>query len=356
MTGPSFEPRHGAGPAAFDRTRKAHNPDISQGPLRVSVIIPAHNAAPFIAETLRSVLGQSYPADEVIVVDDGSDDGTCDVIRKGFPSEPRVRVLTSTVASGGPSAPRNRGVRVAEGDLIVLLDADDLLARDALHWLVQFFGAAPSAGAAFFNIDLLDETANSNMGPFLAEHESFWRLHRRQVAPWSYLIEDPGAYRQLIETNFVRTAGTGIPRHVFDEVGFFDEGLVNSEDLDLWLRILKRYPLGFIDRPGAYYRVRAGSVSADAWASRDRIRALHKHLATETDPRTKRTISRKLAINHAHLGYELRTRGEFDQAERHYRTSLRYRPTWFALKGLILTRARWTKRQDPASRRSGSRS
>ena len=102
---------------------------MSDNAPRVSVVIPAYNAAAYLRRALHSVLAQTVPAHEIIVVDDGSEDGTADYVERTFPM---VRVLRQP--NGGPGAARNRGVREASGDWIGLWDADDM-------WLPEKLGS-----------------------------------------------------------------------------------------------------------------------------------------------------------------------------------------------------------------------
>lgn len=105
----------------------------------VSIVVPAWNAGRWLEETLNSALGQTWPAIEIIVVDDGSTDDTLDIARR-FES-PRVRVVTQVNA--GASAARNHGLRLAQGDYIQFLDADDLLAPDKIAAQMVRFQSGP---------------------------------------------------------------------------------------------------------------------------------------------------------------------------------------------------------------------
>lgn len=121
-----------------------------RGPLRflgtVSVVVPAYNEAANIAATVRSLAGSDYPRVEVIVVDDGSTDGTAEIVRRL--RLPNVRVISQPNA--GKPAALNRGIAMARGDILVLVDGDTVLAHDAVGRLVQAF-ADPSVGAVSGN-------------------------------------------------------------------------------------------------------------------------------------------------------------------------------------------------------------
>lgn len=97
-----------------------------------SVVIPCYNAEQYIADTVQAALGQGYAPLEVLVVDDGSTDGTLNIVEACAAGDTRVRLLRSAVPSGGPSAPRNIGLAASRGDYIALLDADDWWSADKL--------------------------------------------------------------------------------------------------------------------------------------------------------------------------------------------------------------------------------
>lgn len=111
--------------------------------MTVSVIIPCYNAEPYVAQTIRSVLEQTRPADQVIVVDDGSTDGSLEVVRR-FGD----RVLLLTGRNGGASPTRNKGLVHATGDALMFLDSDDVLGPTALEALVEGLRQCPGAVAA----------------------------------------------------------------------------------------------------------------------------------------------------------------------------------------------------------------
>lgn len=304
----------------------------------VSIVIPTHNSADYIGEGLQSVFAQTYPNFEVLVVDDGSTDDTQKVVAR-FAADPRLRLLGSPIARGGPSAPRNEGVRAAAGDVIVLLDSDDLLAPRSLEWAVEALRDMPDVGAVFFNVDVLDVVTGRNLGPFLSEFDGFWNLARTSYPSGCSRIDDPRAYKQLIATNYVRPAGTAIPKRVFEAIGLFDETLTNADDWDLWLRISRRFPLGFVDRPGAIYRIRPGSVSGRRGVRliANRLRVLERCRLEPADREVGRTLDAMLSLNHAYLAYDLRGESDFAAAWKHYGLSLRFKPNWPALKGWVVS-------------------
>src|SRR5579872_1526645 len=178
-------------------------PDSPTVPIRVSVVIPAYNAAGFIGRALESVRAQSVAPIETIVVDDGSTDGTAEVVERGWPS---VRVLRQ--ANAGPGAARNHGVREAAGDWIGLLDADDA-------WLPEKLEKQ------------LPLTAGERVGLVHAT---------RQTAD---AVPDTVGFDRLWERNCIANSSALVRRAAWCEVGDCDEdrALISVEDYNLWLRM-----------------------------------------------------------------------------------------------------------------------
>lgn len=129
----------------------------------VSVVIPCHNYGRFLADALGSVAAQTYPAHEVIVVDDGSTDGSADLARAAMPD---VRVISQ--AKSGISAARNSGIAAATGDLIAFLDADDLWPAESLALRIASIEADASVIGAFGKVEqflcpMIDDAARSRL-------------------------------------------------------------------------------------------------------------------------------------------------------------------------------------------------
>jgi glycosyltransferase involved in cell wall biosynthesis len=168
----------------------------------IAVVIPVRNGAAFLDETFRSIWAQNYTPLEVIVVDDGSTDGTPEKVRgsQGMP----IRLLE--VGGVGPAAARNAGIHASESELVAFLDADDLWVNGALHRLAKTLAERPEAGIAQGLIRNFSETLPGN---------------RRFVT---------GPYR------FFNLGASLWRRSIFETVGLLDEELRLCEDLDLMLR------------------------------------------------------------------------------------------------------------------------
>ena len=216
----------------------------------VSIVIPAYNAAPFIAETLESVLAQTHVHREIIVVDDGSTDGT----------ETRVapylgRIRYTRQANAGAAAARNAGLRMASGDYIAFLDADDLWVAEKLE--VQLRVAACHPESCMIVCDGVD------FGEHLVTSE---RLLRGPLA--RRLDQEPSGtltgrfYFDLIRRNAITCpAQTLIPRAVADRVGPVLENIPPCEDWEYNLRIAHEGPITLHRDSLVRYRRTQTSVS-----------------------------------------------------------------------------------------------
>jgi teichuronic acid biosynthesis glycosyltransferase TuaG len=218
---------------------------------RVSVIIPAHNAAPFLDQTLASVQDQTYGDWEAVVCDDGSQDGTWDILQA---AGPRVRTVRNEHA-GGPAAARNRALELASGDFAVFLDADDLLHPQYLE----------SQLAAYERAQAETRPGEQDVGLVCCDARF---LIDDEYAPYTFLDRIPGrglplTLERLLRRNMIYGACM-VPAAVGEAVGWFDHELFGTEDYGLWIKILEQGWRGILnDQPLAVYRRTAGTVSSN---------------------------------------------------------------------------------------------
>jgi GT2 family glycosyltransferase len=218
---------------------------------RVSVIIPAHEAAGYIEDTLRSVVAQTVGDWEAVVVDDASADGTAQAA-EGI--DPRIRVVRSEV-NLGPAGARNRALEEATGELVALLDADDA-------WEPEYLER---------QLALYDRLARDRRVGIVTCDAWLVDADGRVLGRYYDRLDPPGppadvTLERLLEWNVVYV-GSLVPRAAIDEVGPFDTATWGSEDHDLWLRIAEAgYAIAVNPEPLARYRIAAGSVSSSVVA------------------------------------------------------------------------------------------
>lgn len=182
------------------------------GPL-VSVIIPCYNAAQYVGDALDSVIAQTYPHWEAIVVNDGSTDSSADVVRSYMATDPRIRLINQV--NRGLGAARNAGIAEAQGEWFLFLDADDTIAANML------FRATDDAIANGAQIVVTGWTA---WYPSL-------EIHHDQGAP-AY----GGFVERLYHQNQMPVHAALVHRSVMERAGTFDEELRHVHDWDLWIR------------------------------------------------------------------------------------------------------------------------
>ncbi len=194
-----------------------------------SVIMPAYNAEKCIGRAIASVLGQSRKDWELLVIDDGSTDGT-DRVVSGF-ADPRLRYFYQE--NGGVSAARNRGIREAQGDYICFLDADDAWRENHLAELWELIKLFPDCGLYCTGHDL-----RLTDGRLVHWTEKCFR-----GAPGQRFL-CPDGYAALARYGyFLITGALCVPAAVLERVGPFELGVRSGEDDDLWLRIFAYYPV-----------------------------------------------------------------------------------------------------------------
>jgi glycosyltransferase involved in cell wall biosynthesis len=199
----------------------------------VSIIIPAYNKAELTARTVNSILKQTYPNIEIIVVDDGSTDSTRPKMAE-FGGQ--IRYIYKK--NGGACSARNVGICESQGDYIGLLDCDDLYAPQKVEKCIQYLKRFPQYGfvhtAAHF-IDQDDKVVGTYSHP------------RSRKEGW---ISD-----RLIMGNFVCNSTIFARKMCFDRVGLFDETFFMPADWDMWIRLAEKYQAGYLNEPLTYYRV-----------------------------------------------------------------------------------------------------
>lgn len=212
----------------------------------VSIIIPTYNCALYIAETITSVLNQSFKDIELIVVDDGSTDATRDIVASfGQP----VRLVTQ--ANAGVCVARNRGISEAAGKYICLMDHDDYWFPHKLARQVSILEQQPETGVVYSSFILWhrDESTGQFPSPDSFDLNTYLDDTVPEFSGW--------IYHQFLIDCWMLTSTAMFRAEIFDQCGLFDESLPYSEDWDLWLRISRSYPFVQLRRPTTLYRQHA---------------------------------------------------------------------------------------------------
>lgn len=297
----------------------------------VSVVVPCHNATAYLRATLDGILTQTGPSLEVVLVDDGSSDDPAAIVSAC--GDERIRFLRQP-ASGGPSRPRNKAIAVARGRYVAFCDADDVMLPGKLEQQVALLEGHPRLGMVFTNFQVIDAAGGLLEASFLANYETLWKIVDQGVGPDGELGREQ-LVLGLLTANFVGTSSVVVRRSVLDDVGGFDESLVSSEDLELWLRIARRYPCAYLDLIGHGYRRRADSLMQEDSPRHPlaRIEVMRRQQVLPSGPAERRVIRYWLSFNHRVLAYILGRNGDLAGARKHYLESYRIQPNVLAAVG-----------------------
>lgn len=233
---------------------------------RVSVVIPCFNTERYIATTLRAVLAQAGTALDVIVVDDGSTDGSAALVARSFP---QVRLIRR--ANAGVAAARNAGIEAATGEWVAFCDADDVWLPGKLAAQFQAIAAAPGCRMSY--------TAWHVWASEEAEPDpALLRRLAAEAAGGAWAGATGWLYPELLLDCVVWTSTVLMQRSLLDEIGAFDPTLRIGEDYDLWLRASRATRVERVARPLALYRQHPASITRSAPRENYRGRVMQRAL------------------------------------------------------------------------------
>lgn len=205
----------------------------------ISAVIPNYNQGQFIESAIRSLLEQTHPVDEIIVVDDGSTDKSVEIIESLQNKNLSIYLIRHPKNKGLP-ATRNTGIKAAKGNIIALLDADDWYYRNKIKESVKILDKYPFVGVVYSDYDVFNE---SHPNTYSREYKISFSVP---------------IFRQscIISTNSV------VRKDLFVKSGYYDENIKVAEDYDLWCRSLQHYLAYHIPEPLFGYRVHAKSITS----------------------------------------------------------------------------------------------
>jgi len=259
----------------------------------VSIIIPTYNRRAMLLEAIDSVLAQSNQSFELIVVDDGSTDGTAEhLTRLG------KAVRVERIDHRGPAAARNRGVALARAPLIAFLDSDDLWAPTKLERQLAFMRANPDCA--------------------ISQTNEIWIRNGRRVNPGLRHRKRAGdIFIDSLRTCLISMSATMMRTELFRSLTGIDESMLAAEDYDLWLRILIEHEAGLLDEPLVTRRAGHPDQTSATTPALDRFRilALTKLLADDRLSPARRTAVVEVLVEKCRIyAGGLTRRGRIDQA------------------------------------------
>ena len=227
-----------------------HKPAQNSSPL-VSVIVPTFNRRAWIEVCLDSILEQSYPKIEIIVVDDGSNDGTAEWIRS---KREYAGVTVHVQENSGASVARNNGIKLATGELIVFIDSDDMLLPNHIEKAVGVFNEFPETGIFCCDSRMID-TDGAVLFDGATWHQNLSSIKKLRIESGFRPLEDVFRFSNCFP-------GFTLRREVFDELGGFDQSIFPADDYDLALRVAgSRWKVFYLHEPLCLRREHDGQCS-----------------------------------------------------------------------------------------------
>jgi glycosyltransferase involved in cell wall biosynthesis len=263
-----------------------------------SIILPTYNRAYCVAATIDGVLRQSYSALEVIVVDDGSTDGTGRLITEKYAADRRVRYHYR--ANGGVSAARNTGIGLARGAVLVFCDSDDLWAENKLLLQMATFQRFPEVNLVWTDVSAVDPQGVMIHERYTRVCYPAWRtqpvdsMFERSEALSAFLPEQlAGAeggrvyvgdvFATMVAGTLINMPAVAVRAALPARVGNFDESMKTGEDYDFNLRVCGVGPVAFIDVPTLRYRIGAPDQLTRPTLYADQARNWFRTLARVVD-------------------------------------------------------------------------
>ncbi len=297
-------------------------PNESKGivPL-VSVIMPAYNAEKFIREAIFSVLGQTYPSIELIIVDDGSSDTTPQILEEfsgtiNLIQQPNL----------GPAAARNRGVKEAKGELLAFIDADDVWHLEKISVQVEYLRNNPNIGICFGK---KFEWLPNTQGDYPERPHFNLNINSSKI-----VLEDSGwIYPRVLFSSIIHIVSALIKRNIWDGLEGMDEKLRCGEDYDFFIRASLVTEVAALDQYLSWYRKHPNSITYRARPEVDEanvvLSAIRRFGVTGRDGARvdeKKLNSRisKIYFDHGYMNY---WRGDPCVALTSFKTALSYRKT-----------------------------
>jgi glycosyltransferase involved in cell wall biosynthesis len=263
--------------------------------MKVSVVIPTHNRAKMLKRAVDSVLNQTVLPEEIIIIDDCSDDETLKIMQK-HPSE-KLRILQQT-ENKGVSAARNRGIGESQSNWVVFLDSDDWWLPQKLEKQINFHKKFPQ-----FLISQTDEV---------------WIRNGVRVNPKKYHLKKAGwIFDICLKRCMITPSAAMINKQIFEDVGMFDENIPACEDYDLWLRVTHKYQVGLVNeklvvKTGGH----SSQLSSKYWGmDRLRVQALEKILQHPLEIEKQKSVLDMLIKKSTILALGSLKRNELERAQ-----------------------------------------
>ena len=246
---------------------------------RVAVITATYNSAEFIEHTVRSVLQQTLTDFEYIIVDDGSSDGTPELLRRLAAGDSRLRPVFRSTPSGGPTVPKNLALSLVTAPYVSLLDHDDYYAPQKLQRLADGLDAHPDWVAAFHDVQLVDGALQPHAGTYLSNVEFPARAGAAAQPIGDHWYHCGPDFFTFMSLNYAAMHTVSVmlaPGRLRQDPPGFKECYRGCDDTDLWLRVAHQGSIGYLDEVLSYYRLHGNNLSGDQVAMTQNAVRLHE--------------------------------------------------------------------------------
>jgi len=270
----------------------------------VSVIIHTYNNEKFIAETVESVLNQTYKDYEIIVVDDGSVDGTRETL---MPYMQKIRYHYKE--NGGIASAKNAGINLSQSEFVAFLDHDDLWVPDKLQLQMECFKENPLLGLVY------------------AKYTSFRdgkELRTKPEKGYSGWI-----FKELLAKSFIQTSTVVVKKKCLNAVGPYDESFSLGDEYDMFLRISKKFQCGFVNKGLTRYRVHDTNASNNDFLFDNENLGVYKKIYnnfTDLDTEEKKILRKRIARYSMKVAEGLNSQGKLEESKKYQKEALRYLP------------------------------
>ena len=270
----------------------------------VSVIIHTYNNEKFIGETIESVLNQTYKDYEIIVVDDGSVDGTRDAL---LPYMHGIRYHYKE--NGGIASAKNAGISLSHAEFVAFLDHDDLWVPDKLMLQMECFIENPQAGLVYTKYTSFKNGKELRTKP------------EKGYSGW--------IFKELLSKSFIQTSTVVVKRECLDAVGPYDETFFLGDEYDMFLRIARKFQCGFVDKGLTRYRVHDTNASNNDFLFDNENLGVYKKVYnnfTDIDGVEKKILRKRIARYSMKVAEGLYRQGKQEESKKYQMEANNYLP------------------------------
>ena len=291
--------------------------------MKISAIIPAYNSAKFLKEAIDSVIKQTHPIDEIIVVDDGSIDQTQQIAESYGHQITYIKQKNQ-----GPSAARNSGILAATGDWVAFLDADDQWTSDKIEQQLRALKKEPTLKLIAADMTEVDQSGELLVESVLAKHDLLKQFISLDGKPL------PNALASLVTKNFIPTGTVIVERAVLVESELFNSQIRFGEDLELWAKIACNHPVTCLPKVMMLRRQHGGNATQNNQGMlEDLIKVMQSIKRWGSGKLKEQNKSANQLVSNAlsDLGYWHFSQDNFQEARKHFLKSLKEHPNKRAL-------------------------